>query len=48
MDYKTGLSNKMNVENMVSVITQKILQKYAGDASKEAINNAMDDFMAQH
>ena len=30
---------------MVYVVTQKILQKYAGDTSKEAINNAMDDFM---
>ncbi len=47
--YKTSLSNKINVENMVSVITQKILQKYAGqETNKEVINNAMDDFMAHH
>ena len=47
--YKTSLSNKINVENMVSFITQKILQKYAGqETNKEVINNAMDDFMAHH
>ena len=33
---------------MVYVVTQKILSKYAGDTSKEAINSAMTDFMKNH
>ena len=44
---KTGLSNETKLENMVSVVTTKYLEKFAveGEDSK---NQELSDFMQKH
>ena len=45
---RTGLSSDTNIENMISCVTNKYLQKYAKDDSKNKIDQAMQDFMEKH
>ena len=47
-DIRTGLASDTNVENMISCVTNKYLQKYAKDDSKNKIDQAMQDFMEKH
>lgn len=45
---KTGLDAHTNVENMVSCVTSKYLQKFAINDSKSIADQAMNDFMERH
>ena len=47
-DIRTGLSTDTNIENMVACVTNKYLQKYSKDDSKNKIDQAMLEFMEKH
>ena len=47
-DISSDLASDTNVENMVSIITSKYLQKYAEDDSKNAVEKAMKEFFDKH
>ena len=47
-EISSDLASDTNVENMVSIITSKYLQKYAEDDSKNAVEKAMKEFFDKH
>ena len=47
-EINSDLAPDTNIENMVSIITSKYLQKYAEDDSKNAVEKAMKEFFDKH
>ena len=47
-EISSDLASDTNIENMISIITSKYLQKYAEDDSKNAVEKAMKEFFDKH